>query len=426
MAPPQPTAAILRDADDTCLLSSGEASALNHRLADTLAELAEINSGSQHAAGIEHVAQRAVALLQPLADTVTRIAVPPRTVIRDDGNITTEPVPAAVRALRRADHPRRVLLNIHLDTVYPIDHPFQTVERPDPNTLHGPGVADAKGGLLVLLAGLDLFEQHPDSANLGWEVLLTTDEEVGSESSLGLLRESAQHAMAGLVYEPTLPNGNLIDARPGSGNYTVVVRGKAAHAGRDFDLGKNAVAALCHLFTQLDHLTTDDRRVRCNLGQLTGGGPVNVVPDFALGRFNLRVDHQTLQQQAIESIERLIESTRERFGVDIQVHGHFQNPPKPRDPVTDQLIDLAQQAGQSFGLQLNTQPSGGVCDGNKLAGLGLPTLDTLGPRGGAIHSPDEFLLIDSLAERAQLTAQLLLRLARLEHPLPRILSTENA
>ncbi|MEM6550693.1 MAG: hydrolase [Planctomycetota bacterium] len=413
-------------ADAACRLTVPEAAALNQRLADTLVELAEINSGSHHAAGIECVAQQAVALLQPLADTVTRVPVPPRTVIQDDGQATTEPVPAAVRALRRPDHPRRVLLNIHLDTVYSADHPFQTVERPDANTLHGPGVADAKGGLLVLLAGLDLFEQHPDADRLGWEVLLTTDEEVGSESSLGLLRESAQHTMAGLVYEPTLPNGNLIDARPGSANYTVVVQGKAAHAGRDFDLGRNAVAALCHLFTQFDRLTTDDRRVRCNLGQLIGGGPVNVVPHFALGRFNIRVDHQSLQQQVTKSIDCLIRSTRERFSVDIQLHGHFQNPPKPRDPATDQLIRIAQQAGQSVGLQLDTQPSGGVCDGNKLAGFGLPTLDTLGPRGGAIHSPDEYLLIDSLAERAQLTAQLLLRLAHLEQPLPRIPSTENA
>ncbi|MEM1211607.1 MAG: hydrolase [Planctomycetota bacterium] len=400
-------------------------SVLNQRLARTLTDLANLNSGSHNPAGIERVAEQAVALLLPLADTVTRVPVPPRTVIHNDGQPITERVPPAVRAVRRPDHSRRVLLNIHLDTVYGPDHPFQAVKRTDANTLHGPGVADAKGGLLVLLAGLDLFEQHPDADQLGWEVLLTTDEEVGSESSLELLRESAERSMAGLVYEPTLSNGNLIDARPGSANYTIVVRGKSAHAGRDFDLGRNAVSALCHIFTELDQLTTTDRRVRCNLGQLIGGGPVNVIPDFALGRFNIRVADPILQQHVIESIEHLTQHTRDRFGVEIQLHGHFQNPPKLRNPATDQLIRLAQEAGHAFGLHLDTHPAGGVCDGNKLAGFGLPTLDTLGPRGGAIHSPDEYLLIDSLAERAQLTAQLLLRLARLEQPLPRIPHTET-
>ncbi|MEM7625468.1 MAG: hydrolase [Planctomycetota bacterium] len=376
--------------------------------------LSEINSGTVNQDGVDEVAQMVEPWLSEIADSVNRVPLPPHHDVSLDGSTREIAVADVLIAVRRPMAKRRVLLNIHLDTVFGPDHAFQNVRQPEPGVLHGPGVADAKGGLIVMLAALEAFERSYPHRELGWEVVLNTDEETGSRSSIGLLREAAARSDLGLVFEPTLPDGTLIHSRKGSGNFAVVIRGRAAHAGREFARGRNAVHALSQLFITLEKLNDLGRGVTLNLGRFTGGGPSNIVPDLAIGWFNVRVLDETGVKQIRYEIDRAVASINERDGFSAQLHGGFTSPPKPLDAPTKKLFDRVFDAGRALGLTMRSAESGGVCDGNKLAAAGLPTIDTLGPQGGHIHSDREYLLLDSLVERARLTAVLLHRLA--EHP----------
>lgn len=363
-------------------------------------------------AGVQWCARRAERWLRALGAAVTRHPLPPRQELDDRGELRARAVGDAVVGVIRPDAARQVLLNIHLDTVYGPDHPFRAVTRPEANVLRGPGVADAKGGLVVMMAALGAFERTPLAERIGWRVVLNPDEEVGSPSSMGLLRESARAADVGLVYEPSLPDGTLIDRRKGSGNFTVVVRGRAAHAGREIERGRNAVLALARLLVAMqDALHRPERGVSLNVARTTGGGPSNVVPDLAVGRFNLRADDDETVAWATAGLRRLVREADAAEGLSVALHGGFTSPPKPRTASSRRLFDLVKETAAERGHTLPLASSGGVCDGNKLAATGLPVIDTLGPRGGALHSDREFILIDSLAERAQLSLDLLCRFA---------------
>lgn len=377
-------------------------------LAARVVSLCNVNSGSVNQPGVERVARRAIELLNPIADRVERVALPARERVDDKGALQTLTFTDAVVATCRADAPRRVLLSIHMDTVYAPDDPFQSVDTSDPGRYVGPGVADAKGGLVVMLAALEAYEATRKTDDLGWQVVLNPDEELGSIASAGLLQELAGGADWGLAFEPALPDGGLIDRRGGSGNFDVVVRGRSAHAGRNFTDGRNAVEALCRLFVELSGLSDPASGVTLNLGRITGGGAVNVVPDLAVGRFNVRVRTHEQMHEAETAVREMVSRHGEKDGLSFTLYGGFSGPPKPLDASSTRLLERILDTAEALGMgRLPTRASGGVSDGNKLAAAGLAVIDTLGPVGGAIHSDSEYLIVPSLAERARLAAALL-------------------
>ncbi|MDX1654097.1 MAG: peptidase dimerization domain-containing protein, partial [Candidatus Competibacteraceae bacterium] len=193
----------------------------------------------------------------------------------------------------------------------------------------------------------------------------------------------------------------------GSGNWTAVVRGRAAHAGREHHLGRNAVVALAGFVTALDGLNGQREGVTVNPARFEGGGPTNVVPDRAGMRFNIRVQNAAQQTWVEKQLIRLTAEINARDGIQLALHGGFGRPPKPRFPA---LFQFVSDCGRQLDLPVRFADTGGCCDGNNLAAHGLPNVDTLGVRGGAIHSADEYLLVDSLVERARLSALLLMRL----------------
>ena len=173
-----------------------------------------------------------------------------------------------------------------------------------------------------------------------------------------------------------------------------------------------------HLIAQavVELASVNDRKeehpgLTLNVGKIEGGGPVNIVPDLAIARFNCRV--ATTQQQAFieQTLANLLARLNAADGYQAQLYGDFHSPPKPIDAKTLQLLELLRDGGKQLDLTLDWQPTGGVCDGNKLAAAGLANVDTLGPRGHSIHSENETLFLDSLTERAKLTALLLSRIA---------------
>jgi glutamate carboxypeptidase len=311
----------------------------------------------------------------------------------------------------RSQAKRRFLLTGHMDTVFPADHPFQIARQIDADTLNAPGAADMKGGLAVILHALMAFETSDAAQTVGYDVLINSDEETGSLSSAALIAELARGKAAALTYEPSaLPDGTLAHARGGSGNYSVVVTGRSAHAGRNPKEGRNAVVAAAALAVALKDMESADLRV--NPAKIEGGSANNVVPDHAVLRFNIRPRTKAAAEAFQTDLADLMRATEVRHEVALRLHGGITRPPKPVDARAQRLFDLVAETSAALGRPLGWQDSGGVCDGNNIAACGVPVVDTMGVRGGAIHSPDEYLIVPSLAERAALSAVVLHRLAR--------------
>ncbi len=379
-------------------------------LARTL-ELAEINSGTLNVAGVNLVREMLQSYCSTLGGEVEVVAVAPYSLVDEQGVTRHTPLGDALRIRKRPQAPLQIFFCGHMDTVFPIDHSFQSVRWLDDNTLNGPGVADLKGGLMVMLKALEALERSPFAVQIGWEILFNPDEEIGSPSSAPLIAEAATRCHLGLIYEPCMPDGNLAGARKGSGNFSVTVQGIAAHAGREHHLGRNAVRALCDFVSALDDLNGQCEGVTINPGLIHGGGAVNVVPDQAMGRFNIRIERPEDEAWCLEQLDRLSAGINARDGLSLQLHGGFGRKPKVLSDANQALFELARSCGSQLGMALEWKPTGGCCDGNNLAAAGVPNIDTLGVQGGKIHSSDEFMLVSSLTERAKLSALILMRLA---------------
>ncbi len=317
----------------------------------------------------------------------------------------------ALRIRKRPDAPKQVFLGGHYDTVFGKDHPFQKPVIVDDNTINGPGITDLKGGLVVMLKALEAFEKSPYADQLGWEILLNPDEEIGSPGSDILLKEAASRNQFGMIYEPSMPDGSLVSERKGSGNYIVVVRGTAAHAGREHHLGRNAIVRLAGITEQINNLNGQMPGVTINPGIVKGGSTVNTVPDLAILHFNVRVGTTDDQAWVENELYQLSETFRHDMEYGCTIHGGFTRPPKPMQTRDHNMWNGLVSTGNMLGLSINWQASGGCCDGNNLAAYGLPNIDTLGVRGGDIHSDKEYILLDSLTERAKLSALMLMRYA---------------
>jgi len=368
-----------------------------------------INSGTRNLAGCAAMAGMLADAFAALPGDIALVDPAPVTSVGADGTTANLPHGRHLHLKVRPNAHVQMLFTGHMDTVYPADHPFQALTFRDDGTLNGPGVADMKSGLALMLAALASVEASPLAARFGYEVVINSDEETGSFSSVALLAEAARGKTAALTYEPALPDGTLAGARGGTGNFSIIVRGRSAHAGRNPEEGRNAIVAAADLALRLSKAGGPGLAV--NPARIEGGGPNNVVPDLAVLRVNFRPAGQDDIVRAKAAIDAAVAMVAAEHDVHVEVHGSFNRPPKPIDPGAAKLFDLVKSAGADLGLAIGWRATGGVCDGNNIAACGVPVVDTMGARGGAIHSPDEFLIVDSLAERAALSALTILRIA---------------
>ena len=378
---------------------------------DQVVAWAAVNSGSRNLAGLARMADLLTDAFSALPgllrleqpQRVEAVAANGRTIAVDHGR--------HLRLTVRPTARMQFLFTGHMDTVFAAEHPFQDVCWSEEGVvLTGPGVADMKGGIAVMLAALKAVEQSSAKDRFGYEVVINSDEEVGSPASAALLAETARGKRAALTYEPAaLLDGTLAGARPGSGNFGIVVHGRSAHAGRNPEDGRNALLAAADLALRLDGLKREGLSV--NPSRIEGGSPSNVVPDLAVLRVNLRPRTPDIEAEAKRAIDQAVAAVASERDVEIKLHGGFGRPPKPLTPEAEALFDLVKNAGADLGQAIAWQPSGGVCDGNNIAACGVPVVDTMGVRGGKIHSPEEFLIVESLGERAALSALTMLRLA---------------
>lgn len=365
-----------------------------------------INSGSFELAGLGQMRAALLGAVSVLPGAVDVVALAPSQRIRSDGETMHVEHGASVRVQVRPAAPLQIALTGHYDTVFPAAHAFQKPWR-EGGVLRGPGVADMKGGIAVMIAALEAFEAAPGDKNIGYEVLLSPDEEIGSPASAGLLAALGARAHVGMTYEPAMADGALVDARKGSANYSLVLRGRAAHVGRAFQDGRSAVIAAAEAALALDALNGTREGVTFNVGAIDGGGAVNVVPERAVLRFNVRAPDDESAAWAQAEVTRVVDAAGRRDGVSVHLHGGFTRPPKPLNDKQRRMVAWTRKAGALLDLDLKFKPSGGVCEGNNLAAAGCPNIDTLGPCGGGLHSDEEFAVLSSFAERAKLSYLLL-------------------
>lgn len=371
---------------------------------------AAVNSGSANLAGLAKTANMLADAFSVLPGEISLVEAGPTEAVKPNGDIEMREHGRHLVMTVRPDAAVQMLFTGHMDTVFPADHGFQQVVWQKDGILNGPGVADMKGGLSVLLHALKAAENHSDSANFGYQILINSDEEVGSPSSAPLIARLAKDKTAALTFEPAaLPDGTLAGARAGSGNFSIIFRGKSAHAGRNPDEGRNALLAAADLALRMKALTREGLSV--NPAKIDGGSGNNIVPDHAVLRVNLRPHSPEMQEYIDNEIKLLIGIIEKEHQVSAHLHGGFGRPPKPISNSAAALFGLVKQCGEALGLDINWKSTGGVCDGNNIAACGIPVVDTMGVRGGQIHSSDEFLITESLPERARLSALTILRLA---------------
>lgn len=372
-------------------------------LRDLLVSWAKINSGSHNFPGLDRMR----------AALAAEFATLPGATIE---HLALANTPArALRIRLRPDAPKQILLSGHYDTVYGAADAFQTCTLLDERTLRGPGVADMKGGVVVILAALRTFANSPHAARLGCEVLLTPDEEIGSGGSGALFAAagtSGRFALA-LVFEPARPNGDLVHSRKGTGNFVATCHGRAAHAASPTRAGRNAIAALAEFLIAAHRIPDELPGVMLNIGSIRGGGAAtNVVPDFAEALLDVRITRTADREPLLARLRELAAPINAREGFRLEITGSFNRPPKECVPAEEAAFAVWQQGARELGLApFSWVHAGGASDGNNLSAAGLPNLDGLGPIGDRLHSPEEFVHLPSLAERAGLAARFLEKLA---------------
>lgn len=387
------------------LASRGEA-----MLAELAAHVA-IPTGKGYEPGLNQYREALVKRLSALTGTIDRVPGVPRpgwidVVPRPQ---TAQPPVTVVARHHVSDDLPRLLLAGHIDTVHDPDGSFRTLTvGPDGRTALGPGAADMKGGILLAVHALEAL--HRCGATINWTFLLNSDEETGSFHSDPALEAEAKRHDFGLALEPALPGGALAIERMGSGQFKIEVHGRSAHVGRDFASGISAVTRLGEIIAEIGKWPRPEEGLIINVGPLKGGSVTNAVADYAACWGNVRFGNETLAAELEEKLLALV--TPVDVLPRVVVHHRWNRPAKPLIEATQRLADRAATVAESLGQKLPFTKTGGVCDGNILQHAGLPTIDTLGVRGGGLHTTDEWIEVASLVERSQLLACLMLDLAR--------------
>ena len=375
-------------------------------------EWSGINTGSTNTSGLKAFAPKLADALSVLDADIRLDAPDPFNHINNKGELEEIETGPIIRVQGRPEAPLQVIMSGHYDTVFPLGSGFETVTDLGNGRLNGPGLADMKGGICLMIEALRTFELGPMRDRIGYQIVITPDEEIGNFASNKALTEAASSgAMIGMTYEPCMETGAMSGGRKGSAVFDVVLTGRAAHAGRSHAEGRSAIAAAARFVADLEALNGKYEGVTFNTGKIDGGNAVNIVPDLAIIRFGARAPDAQAAEWATAQVDQLISEASANSGISAHGHGGFYRPPKPRNNAQQALFDAVRGTGQALGLDLEFIDTGGVCEGNNIFAAGVPNVDTLGVLGGRIHSADEFVETSSFAVRGALSALLLNRLA---------------
>jgi glutamate carboxypeptidase len=289
----------------------------------------------------------------------------------------------------------------HHDTVWPTGQLTDAMPwREEDGVIHGPGVFDMKGGLVVLETAL---EQVTDQDHRPVRVVVVADEEVGSPSARSLVTAEAKGVYAAFGLEPPHPNGDLKTSRWGSTRVRIEITGREAHAALDPASGISAIDELVDQLIAVRRIITQYDELLCNVGTITGGGRTNVVPGSAAADIGFRFVDPSTEKAVLAAVEAL-QPVR---AAQLQVRVMSNRPAWQPSPATDELLAKVTAAGRSVGQEVGGAAASGAADTNLTGWLGIPTLDGLGPVGKGAHAVHEQVIATSLAERVALVAAII-------------------
>ncbi len=304
----------------------------------------------------------------------------------------------------------RIMLLGHLDTVYPDGTAAARPMHIEDGKLLGPGVSDMKGGLLVGMYALRALQQAGFSDYEELSFFFNSEEEVSSPVSKPVYLPEAKEVDAALVLEAARPNGNIVSARKGSGTFRLHVTGHSAHAGVEPEKGINAVVELAQRILALQNLDALAPGVTVNATMIDGGTASNSIPESAWADFDVRAVDRHGLQLIRQAILEAVAQPSSVPGAQVRLEGDFHFPPMERTPAVAFLAELAKQSAAALRFHLGESATGGASDASNLAEIGVPVLDGLGPIGGMDHSPQEYILPESILPRTALLAGLIRRI----------------
>ena len=384
-----------------------------------LIEWVDLNTGTWNTAGLESFVPLVGAKLAELGFEVkiepgVEFEYPDRDAARSGPLLVAER-----KAQVNPEQARHFLLLGHVDTVFEPDSKFQKY-APDPaNPRHafGPGVMDMKGGIVAMLYALRALAESGDLARADYTVLINSDEELGSLASRPRIEAEARRAQLGFVFEPARESGEMARSRSGVGQFHLAVEGVASHVATSQRDGRSAIVAIAKKVIAIESLTDYERGIILNVGTISGGTKRNIVPAHAEAWIDLRFDEPAQGLEVQRELGRIAQAN-DGAGTSGKLWGLLHRPPKVETPEVTELLAAHRKVVSRLGYGVpEAVHSAGVTDGSIMAEAGLPTLDSMGVRGGGAHTDQEFIVLSSLAERATIAAILLRQLSR-EAPEP--------
>ena len=380
---------------------------------EELRQHVNINTGTQNIEGLDHYRKILTVELETLGFSTREHESAPIDVLTCAGGQIE--IANHLSATINGSAKNRLLLNGHIDTVFGPDDEFQTLEVDASGILKGPGVADMKGGIVIMLNALRALHAQGRLNNANMTVLLNTDEEIGSLGSRQLIENMAREHDLGLVFEGS--SKNLVTrSRKGLGQVRLKVLGRESHAGAAHEDGVSASLELAHKIVAIEQLTNYDEQATVNVGVMAGGEKRNTIPGCAEAYIDLRFPHRDIGA----NLERSITEIAQRQFVNnpnypefpkTEIWSTLHRPVKPIDKTVDQLIAQAMSLSVLIGEPIvGSQYSGGGTDGSIAQGVGLPTFDSIGMDGAGAHSSREESTVASLIARTKLAAVMLNRL----------------
>ena len=297
------------------------------------------------------------------------------------------------------------LLIGHADTVWPVGTLDKMPWKIDNNVIRGPGVYDMKAGIVMMQLSIKIMKELDLKPNLRPVVMITSDEETGSRDSWDEIEKIAQSVNRVFVPEPSMGfEGKIKTERKGSGRYQIKVKGEEAHSGVEPEKGASAIVEMAHIIQKIDDLNDYENGISLNVGLISGGKAVNIVP----GDCSIEVDLRYMEKSDGEEIDEKIKSFKSELKeTEIIIEGGLRRPSVVKNERNQKLWKLAQKCAQELGLKVEEGLSGGGSDGS-ITSQFTATLDGMGAVGEGAHSPSEKILIDETLNRAALLTAMLI------------------
>jgi len=365
---------------------------------DGILEWVEIETPTYHAAEVNKLADRVEAQYEGLGCAIER--VPGKDGFGDH---------VIARTPDWEEGKPAILVLSHMDTVHPMGTKDKENRiRREGDSVFGPGIYDMKAGAHLPYYAYRHLQRLGGKPSLPVTFLYVSEEEVGSPTSRAVIEAEARKAKYVLVTEPARDGGKVVTARKGVGRFEMTVTGRPAHSGAQHGDGRSAIRELAHHILEIEGYTDYDRGVTTNVGLISGGTGVNVVPREARCEIDLRV---TTPEDGEDLVAKILDRKPQNPDVRVEITGGMNRPPYPRNDANMALFEEAKAAAAAAGFELETTAlTGGGSDGNFTAALGVPTLDGLGADGKGAHTLEEQIYVSSLAPRAAMWVKLFERL----------------